>query len=59
NMDTIKAQQSALDNALVAPSNHLKIGKCNHRLTFDLKSNEPTIQGILDALKLTPFYNAF
>nr|GEW02572.1 hypothetical protein [Tanacetum cinerariifolium] len=43
-MDTIKAQQIAFDDALVSPANHHKIGKCNHRLRFDLKSNEPTIQ---------------
>nr|GEU58083.1 hypothetical protein [Tanacetum cinerariifolium] len=43
-MDTTKAQQIALDDALVAPTNRLKIGKCNHRLSSDLKSNEPTIQ---------------
>ncbi|GJS34967.1 hypothetical protein Tco_0533349 [Tanacetum coccineum] len=58
-MDTTKAQQKALDDALVAPENHLKIGKCNQRLSPTLKSNEPTIQVALDALKLTPFYNAF
>ncbi|GKC81428.1 hypothetical protein Tco_1137145 [Tanacetum coccineum] len=58
-MDTTKAQQIALDDALVAPANRLKIGKCNQRLSFTLKSNEPTIQVILDALKLTPFYKAF
>nr|GEU78434.1 hypothetical protein [Tanacetum cinerariifolium] len=58
-MDTIKAQQIALDDALVAPANHLKVGKCNHRLCSTLKSNEPTLQVVLDALKLTPFYNAF
>nr|GEV29391.1 retrovirus-related Pol polyprotein from transposon TNT 1-94 [Tanacetum cinerariifolium] len=58
-IDTTKAQQIDLDDALVAPANHLKIGKCNHRLSYDLKSNEPTIQVVLDALKLTPFYNAF
>nr|GEX09388.1 retrovirus-related Pol polyprotein from transposon TNT 1-94 [Tanacetum cinerariifolium] len=39
-MDAIKAQQVAL----VAPVNHLKIEKCNLKLSFDLKSNEPTIQ---------------
>nr|GEV60822.1 hypothetical protein [Tanacetum cinerariifolium] len=43
-MDTTKAQQIALDDALVAPTGRLKIGKCNHRLSSDLKSNEPTIQ---------------
>ncbi|GKB56584.1 hypothetical protein Tco_0912770 [Tanacetum coccineum] len=58
-MDTIKAQQKALDDALVAPANRLKIRQCNQRLSSTLKSNEPTIQVVLDALKLTPFYNAF
>ncbi|GJU99575.1 hypothetical protein Tco_1328846, partial [Tanacetum coccineum] len=41
------------------PKNRLKIRKCNQRLSSTLKSNEPTIQVALDALKLTPFYNAF
>ncbi|GJT75916.1 hypothetical protein Tco_1042641 [Tanacetum coccineum] len=58
-MDTTKAQQKALDDALVVPENLLKIGKCNQRLSPTLTSNEPTIQVALDALKLTPFYNAF
>ncbi|GKC11876.1 hypothetical protein Tco_1008658 [Tanacetum coccineum] len=58
-MDTTKAQQIALDDALVAPANRLKIGKCNQRLSSTLKSNEPTLQVVLDALKLTPFYKAF
>nr|GEU61844.1 hypothetical protein [Tanacetum cinerariifolium] len=58
-MDTTKAQQISLDDALVASMNRLKIGKFNHRLSFDLKSNDPTIQVVLDTLKLTPFYNAF
>ncbi|GJX05632.1 hypothetical protein Tco_0191548 [Tanacetum coccineum] len=35
------------------------IRKCNQRLSSTLKSNELTIQVALDALKLTPFYNAF
>ncbi|GJZ24690.1 hypothetical protein Tco_0562149 [Tanacetum coccineum] len=48
-----------MDDALVAPKNRLKIGKCNQRLSSTLKSNEPTIQVALDALKLTPFYKAF
>ncbi|GKD74237.1 hypothetical protein Tco_1332519, partial [Tanacetum coccineum] len=52
-------QQKVLDDALVAPQNRLKIGKCNQRLSPTLKSNEPTIQVALDALKLTPFYNTF
>nr|GEX84783.1 retrovirus-related Pol polyprotein from transposon TNT 1-94 [Tanacetum cinerariifolium] len=58
-MDTTKAQQIALDDTLVAPANRLKIGKCKYRLSFDLKSKEPTIQVVLDALKLTSFYIAF
>ncbi|GKD14156.1 hypothetical protein Tco_1198563, partial [Tanacetum coccineum] len=58
-METTKAQQIALDNALVIPANRLKIGKCNHRLSSTLKSNEPIIQVVLDTLKLTPFYKAF
>ncbi|GJX28002.1 hypothetical protein Tco_0236081 [Tanacetum coccineum] len=48
-----------MDDALVAPENHLKIRKCNQHLSPTIKSNEPTIQVTLDALKLTPFYNAF
>ncbi|GKB07754.1 hypothetical protein Tco_0836038 [Tanacetum coccineum] len=56
-MDTTKAMKIALDDALVAP--RLKIRKCNHRLSSDLKYNEPTIQVVLDALKLTPIYKAF
>ncbi|GJR58173.1 retrovirus-related pol polyprotein from transposon TNT 1-94 [Tanacetum coccineum] len=58
-IETTKAQQIALDDALVVPANRLKIGKCNHRLSSTLKSNKPTIQVVLDALKLTPFYKAF
>ncbi|GJV33593.1 hypothetical protein Tco_1393993 [Tanacetum coccineum] len=58
-MDTTKAWQIALDDTLVAPVNYLKIGKCNQRLSSTLKSNEPTLQVVLDALKLTPFYKAF
>ncbi|GKG38196.1 hypothetical protein Tco_0457419 [Tanacetum coccineum] len=58
-MDTIRAQQMALDDELVAPANRLKIGKSNLRLSSNLKSKEPTFQVVLDALKLTPFYNAF
>ncbi|GJT48374.1 hypothetical protein Tco_0974531 [Tanacetum coccineum] len=58
-MDTTRAQQQALDDELVAPANRLKIGKSNLRLSSDLKSKEPTLQVVLDALKLTLFYNAF
>ncbi|GKC14537.1 hypothetical protein Tco_1011319, partial [Tanacetum coccineum] len=42
-----------------ALADRLKIGKSNLRLSLTLKSKEPTLQVALDALKLTPFYNAF
>ncbi|GKC39866.1 hypothetical protein Tco_1052250, partial [Tanacetum coccineum] len=57
-MDATRAQQKALDDELVTPADRLKIGK-NLRLSSILKSKEPTLQVALDALKLTPFYNAF
>ncbi|GJU05871.1 hypothetical protein Tco_1122301 [Tanacetum coccineum] len=58
-MDTTRAEQIALDDALVAPANRLKIGKSNFRLSSDLKSKEVTLQVVYDVLKLTPFYKAF
>ncbi|GJS98924.1 hypothetical protein Tco_0820094 [Tanacetum coccineum] len=58
-IDTTRAQQKALDDNLVTPANHLKIGKSNLRLSSNLKSKEPTLQVALDALKLTSFYKAF
>nr|GEU30562.1 putative ribonuclease H-like domain-containing protein [Tanacetum cinerariifolium] len=58
-MDSMKAQRMALDEALVATTNRLKIGKGNQRLSPDLKSNKATIHVVLDALKLTLVYNAF
>ncbi|GJU47747.1 hypothetical protein Tco_1217302 [Tanacetum coccineum] len=58
-MNSTKEQQKELDDALVAPENSLNIGKSNLRLSSNLKSKEPTIQVVLDALKLTPFNNAF
>ncbi|GJV25557.1 hypothetical protein Tco_1378252 [Tanacetum coccineum] len=58
-MDNTRAQQKALDDELVAPADRLKIGKRNLQLSPILKSKEPTLQVALDALKLTPFYNAF
>ncbi|GKA44754.1 hypothetical protein Tco_0737550 [Tanacetum coccineum] len=51
--------QIALDDALVAPANRLKIGKCNLRLSSDVTSKEATLQVVYDVLKLTPFYKAF
>ncbi|GJU20269.1 hypothetical protein Tco_1153611 [Tanacetum coccineum] len=58
-MGTTRAEQIALDDALVAPANRLKIAKCNLRLSSDLKSKEATLQVVYDVLKLTPFYKAF
>ncbi|GJX17959.1 hypothetical protein Tco_0218791 [Tanacetum coccineum] len=58
-MDITKAKLIALDDALVAPTNWLKIGKCNLRLSSDLNSKEATLQVVYDVLKLTPFYKAF
>ncbi|GJV84986.1 hypothetical protein Tco_1524884 [Tanacetum coccineum] len=58
-MNTTQAQQKALDDALVAPSDRLEFGKCNMRLKTDIKPKEATFQVVLDALALTPFYRAF
>ncbi|GKB86320.1 hypothetical protein Tco_0958592 [Tanacetum coccineum] len=38
------ANQIALDDALVAPTDRLKIGKCNLRLSSDITSKEATLQ---------------
>ncbi|GKD03044.1 hypothetical protein Tco_1178018, partial [Tanacetum coccineum] len=51
--------QIALDDALAAPADRLKIGKCNLRLSSDVTSKEATLQVVYDVLKLTPFYKAF
>ncbi|GKC43444.1 hypothetical protein Tco_1061166 [Tanacetum coccineum] len=56
---TTKAQQSTLDNALVAPENQRVIGKCNMRINPRIKPKEPTYQVVLDALALTTCYPAF
>ncbi|GKA04657.1 hypothetical protein Tco_0683777 [Tanacetum coccineum] len=58
-MNTTQAQQKALDDALVAPADRLEFGKCNMRLNTDIKPKEATLQVVLDALALTPFYQAF
>ncbi|GKB44578.1 hypothetical protein Tco_0889520 [Tanacetum coccineum] len=58
-MDISIADQIALDDALVAPADRLKIGKCNLRLSSDVTSKEATLQVVYDVLKLTPFYKAF
>nr|GEY67562.1 retrovirus-related Pol polyprotein from transposon TNT 1-94 [Tanacetum cinerariifolium] len=48
-----------LDDALIAPADRLEFGKCNMRLHTDIKLKEATFQVVLDALALTPFYQAF
>ncbi|GKF41173.1 hypothetical protein Tco_0124515 [Tanacetum coccineum] len=58
-INTTQAQQKDLDDALVAPADRLEFGKCNMRLKTDIKLKEPTFQVVLDALALTPFYQAF
>nr|GEV88352.1 retrovirus-related Pol polyprotein from transposon TNT 1-94 [Tanacetum cinerariifolium] len=56
---TTKAQQSALDNALVAPENQRVIGKCNMSINPRMKPKEPTYQVVLDTLVLTTCYPTF
>nr|GFA44965.1 hypothetical protein [Tanacetum cinerariifolium] len=56
---TTKAQQSTLDNALVAPENQRVIGKCNIRINNIMKPKKPTYQVVLVSLALTACYPAF
>nr|GEW15646.1 hypothetical protein [Tanacetum cinerariifolium] len=56
---TTFAQQIALDNALVAPKNQGRIGKCYMRINPAMKPKEPTYQVVSDALALTTWYPAF
>nr|GEV96781.1 hypothetical protein [Tanacetum cinerariifolium] len=56
---TSKAQQSAIDNALVAHENQRVIRKCNIRMNPGMKPKESTYQVVLDALVLTTCYSAF
>ncbi|GKB88530.1 hypothetical protein Tco_0960802 [Tanacetum coccineum] len=58
-MEISMVDQIVLYDALVAPANRLKIGKCNLRLSSDVISKEATLQVVYDVLKLTPFYKAF
>ncbi|GJU17031.1 hypothetical protein Tco_1144997 [Tanacetum coccineum] len=58
-MNTTQAQQKALGDAFVAPTDYLEFGKCNKRLKTNIKPKEATFQVVLDALALTPFYQAF
>ncbi|GJQ93027.1 hypothetical protein Tco_0004166 [Tanacetum coccineum] len=58
-MEISIADHIALDDALVASVDRLKIDKCNLRLSSDVSSKEATLQMVYDVLKLTPFYKAF
>ncbi|GJY95995.1 hypothetical protein Tco_0512356 [Tanacetum coccineum] len=58
-MNPVIAQQVALDNALVAPENHVEIGKCNMRIDPTKTQKEATYQVVLDTLTHSPCYNAF
>ncbi|GJR95916.1 hypothetical protein Tco_0268090 [Tanacetum coccineum] len=58
-MNSVAAQQVALDNTLVAPKKRLKIEKCNARIEFSKPQRKDTYQVILDALKLPSCYPAF
>ncbi|GJV10260.1 hypothetical protein Tco_1351801, partial [Tanacetum coccineum] len=47
-MEISKADQIALDDALVTPANRLKIGICNLRLSSDVTSKVATLQVVYD-----------
>ncbi|GJX03352.1 hypothetical protein Tco_0189268 [Tanacetum coccineum] len=49
-MEISIADQIALDDALVAPTDRLKIGKCNLRLSSDVTSKEATLQVVYDCV---------
>ncbi|GJY68406.1 hypothetical protein Tco_0471388 [Tanacetum coccineum] len=46
-------------NFLIEKLDRLEFGRCNLRLKKDIKPKEATFQVVLDALALTPFYQAF
>ncbi|GJW59935.1 hypothetical protein Tco_0109270 [Tanacetum coccineum] len=58
-MNPLIAQQISLNEALVAPEDRVKIGKCNMRINPTKPKKVATYQVILDTLKLPPCYNAF
>ncbi|GJZ97207.1 hypothetical protein Tco_0669660 [Tanacetum coccineum] len=51
-MEISIADQIALDDALVAPTDRLKIGKCNLRLSSDVTSKDATLQVVYDVFKM-------
>ncbi|GJZ82061.1 hypothetical protein Tco_0647055 [Tanacetum coccineum] len=48
----------ALDDALVAPNDHVLIGKCNMRIELTKTQKESTYQVNMDIMKLSPCYKA-
>ncbi|GKA97860.1 putative reverse transcriptase domain-containing protein [Tanacetum coccineum] len=59
-MNLVVSQQTALDNALVAPDDRVNIRKCNMRINPSKKpQKEPTYQVVLDSLALSHCYHAF
>ncbi|GJT45715.1 hypothetical protein Tco_0954430 [Tanacetum coccineum] len=58
-MNPLISQQRALDDALVAPDDRVKIGRCNMRIDPNKTQKETTYQVVPDTLKLSPCYNAF
>ncbi|GJU42031.1 retrovirus-related pol polyprotein from transposon TNT 1-94 [Tanacetum coccineum] len=56
NKDISIADQIALDDALVAPADRLKIGKCNLRLSSDVNKGENHSSGLSDVLKSSFYY---
>ncbi|GKB75472.1 phospholipid-transporting ATPase 2 isoform X1, partial [Tanacetum coccineum] len=58
-MSSITAQQAKLDLELVPKEKRFVIGNCNGRLNLGKTKKEATFQVVLDALALTPCYQAF
>nr|GEU42817.1 hypothetical protein [Tanacetum cinerariifolium]GEU43964.1 hypothetical protein [Tanacetum cinerariifolium] len=58
-MNLIVAQQTAFDNALVAPDDRVKIGKCNMRINPSNTQKEATYQVVWDAPALSSYFHAF
>ncbi|GJX54269.1 hypothetical protein Tco_0282638 [Tanacetum coccineum] len=59
NVSRIMNPVIALDNAMVAPDDRVKIGKCNMRIHLTKTNKEATYQVVLDTLSRSPCYNAF
>nr|GEY22714.1 hypothetical protein [Tanacetum cinerariifolium] len=57
-MSITRAQQQALDDALIPREHRLQIGSCNYRLSTVFKHKELTFQVALDVFSLTPFLSS-